>query len=190
MTTPSHILYNLAILGKKGDARLNAAAGLGALFPDSITFIFFFFTSIVQSLPHEVIWRDLYFNSGWNNLFNLSHSFWLLPLGLFLCAFFKQKYGAYFFGSAFLHSVMDFFVHADDAYAHFYPLGDWRFHSPVSYWNPAHYGHYVSAVEILFALAAVWVLRKRTDSRRTKQILFGIGAMEIVFLVFSLMRIL
>lgn len=190
MTTPSHILYNLAILGKKGDTRLNTAIGLGAFFPDSITIIFFFVTGVIQSLPHEVIWHDLYFHSGWNNLFNLSHSFWLLPLGLLLCIFFKKRYAAYFFGSALVHSVMDFFVHADDAYAHFYPWSLWRFHSPVSYWNHAHYGQYVSAVEILFAIVAIWVLWKRTDSRRTKQILFGVGALEILFLVFALLQIL
>lgn len=95
-----------------------------------------------------------------------------------------------FFALLFPHSVMDFFVHADDAYAHFYPWSMWRFHSPVSYWNPAHYGQYVSAVEILFALVAIWVLWKRTDSRRTKQILFGIGGLETIFLIFSLARIL
>lgn len=37
---------------------------------------------------------------------------------------------------------------------HFWPLSDWRFRSPISYWEPAYFGAIVSKVE-LAAVAAL-----------------------------------
>ncbi|MDQ6971679.1 MAG: hypothetical protein Q9M30_03440 [Mariprofundaceae bacterium] len=60
----------------------------------------------------------------------------------------------------FLHSCFDFPLHHNDAHHHFYPLSMWQFHSPVSYWDPAHYGGIAGPVELMVVLAGgAWLLR-------------------------------
>jgi hypothetical protein len=41
-----------------------------------------------------------------------------------------------FAGAGLLHAVADFFTHNDDAGCQLWPLTDWVFRSPVSYWDP------------------------------------------------------
>ena len=40
------------------------------------------------------------------------------------------------FSAALVHLTLDFPLHNDDARAHFWPLTNWKFTSPVSYWDP------------------------------------------------------
>ena len=48
-----------------------------------------------------------------------------------------------------LHVPEDLFLHHDDGHRHFYPLSQWRYSSPVSYWDPNHYGKIVAPLEAL-----------------------------------------
>jgi len=58
-------------------------------------------------------------------------------------------------------------LHVDDAHAHFWPFSDWRFVSPVSYWNPGYYGHIWAPIEgaLALALALIAVLWLRFQPR-------------------------
>ena len=58
------------------------------------------------------------------------------------------------FSSMLLHVLGDLPVHHDDAHRHFFPFSDWRFASPVSYWDPAHYGRWFSLFELALVLGA------------------------------------
>src|SRR5439155_24072487 len=49
------------------------------------------------------------------------------------------------------HNVVDFFTHHAEAHAHFYPLSDWRFQSPVSYYERDHHARVYMTAEVLFA---------------------------------------
>ena len=53
-----------------------------------------------------------------------------------------------------LVSIGDLPLHNDDAHRHFFPFSDWRFSSPVSYWDPQHYGYWASLVEFSCVLLA------------------------------------
>lgn len=64
------------------------------------------------------------------------------PLLVLLCA------------SMLLHIFADLPLHNDNAHQHFFPLLEWRFESPVSYWDPAHYGIWASLFEIFAVTAA------------------------------------
>ncbi|MEM7565947.1 MAG: hypothetical protein AAF321_01825 [Pseudomonadota bacterium] len=66
--------------------------------------------------------------------------------------------------AALLHLALDAPVHVDDAHRHLWPLGDWRFRSPVSYWDPDHHGRLASAVEALLGLALCVVVWRRFRS--------------------------
>ena len=68
----------------------------------------------------------------------------------------KKRWMVFFSLSMCLHFIVDFFTHNDDAHRHFLPLSDYRFESPISYWDRDHYGELGGAIEL--ALLAVSVL--------------------------------
>ena len=71
-----------------------------------------------------------------------------------------------------LHSVGDFLLHHDDAHRHFFPFSEWRFQSPVSYWDPRYYGDVVSPIESLVVLlGALWLMSRHRA--RGPRILLG-----------------
>ena len=59
------------------------------------------------------------------------------------------------------HFLLDFPVHADDAHQHFWPLTNWRFHSPFSYWDSAHHAASVAILELSIILLCSIVLWQR-----------------------------
>lgn len=75
--------------------------------------------------------------------------------------------------SMLLHVAVDLPLHGEDAHRHFYPLSDWRFVSPVSYWDPARYGRIVAPFELLLVaiLSALIYRRVRTPAGRVALIL-------------------
>ena len=84
--------------------------------------------------------------------------------------------------AALIHIATDLPVHADDAYRHFWPLSDWRFYSPLSYWDNNHHAFWVSKVDIALALGSVAVLWKRHPTRWVKIAL----SLTLVFYAFFL----
>ena len=86
-----------------------------------------------------------------------SHGWWdtvgtLSPLALFAIA-------------ALVHLAGDLPLHADDAHRHFWPVTDWRFNSPVSYWDPAHHGTLASIAEGVLGVVLCAVLWRRFRAR-------------------------
>jgi hypothetical protein len=45
------------------------------------------------------------------------------------------------------------------------PFSDWKFHSPVSYWDPAHFGGIAAALDGLMVLGGSIYLLVTTPSR-------------------------
>ena len=64
-----------------------------------------------------------------------------------------------------LHLGLDLPLHHNDGRAHFQPFTDWVFESPLSYWDPAHYGWLVGPVEAAVCAALAWALWRRFRSR-------------------------
>jgi hypothetical protein len=64
-------------------------------------------------------------------------------------------------GVAVLHLGFDFLLHNDDGRAHFRPLRNWVFQSPVSYWDPDHYGNIAGAAEVALSLLCGGILWRR-----------------------------
>jgi hypothetical protein len=86
-----------------------------------------------------------------------------------------QRAGAVLLSGAFgtgLHSFLDIFTHHDDGPLLLFPF-DWslRFSSPVSYWDPEHYGLWVLPVETLATIAmTVYLIRRRRRRRREAEL--------------------
>ncbi|MGB0564838.1 MAG: hypothetical protein ACPGVO_24040 [Spirulinaceae cyanobacterium] len=158
MNTPSHYVLNLAVLGSFVHPRTTAAITLGAIGPDLPIFVFYAWAKLLQRLPESEIWSEAYYQPFWQNIIALTHSFPVAIVGLVICWRLQSHWGLVFFLSMIGHSLLDLPVHNDDAHRHFFPLSNYRFFSPLSYWDPNHYGYWVAGAEMLLVLGAVpWV---------------------------------
>lgn len=76
-----------------------------------------------------------------------------------------------------LHSFLDIFTHYDDGPLLLFPF-DWsmRFTSPVSYWDPEHYGLWVLPVETVATIAmTVYLIRRRRRRGREADVAAASG---------------
>jgi hypothetical protein len=188
MITPSHLIYSWALARKTeknndSDQKRTLAFVLGALFPDTPTYIFFLVCGVILGIPHEILWDDMYFNSGWSIPINLTHSFIIWPIVIAFSGYFGWKLLKWFSISAFFHSIVDFFVHTDDAYRHFYPFSDWKFKSPVSYWNNAEYGQYVSFFDSTLVIALLVYLYTKYQHKSIRMLIVVLGTLYALRLV-------
>jgi hypothetical protein len=62
-------------------------------------------------------------------------------------------------------------LHHDDGHRHLFPLLDWRFESPISYWDPAHYGKVFGPADAALAIVCCALLWRRTASRTGRAVL-------------------
>lgn len=153
MNTPAHLALSLFIWRAENKWLMVLAISLGALLPD-LPMIGFYLYQKMLGTPEPIIWSTLYFEPKWQLLFDVFNS---IPLFLVLAGasfLFKFQLGFLLSASALLHLFLDFPLHHDDAHRHFLPFSNWRFFSPVSYWDPRYFGSIVIWVELTFALFA------------------------------------
>lgn len=171
MNTPSHLILNLAILRRSQLPVGTWSILSGALIPDLTIFGFYGWTRWAEHLPESVIWRQTYYSEPWQTLFGLSHSIPLALLGLGLSLGLKRRLWSLLFASMVLHQLEDLPLHHDDAHREFLPITNQAFISPISYWDPAHFGAAGAFIElslVLFAVASLW---SRIESRLGKGLL-------------------
>ena len=159
------MILGAAALARPGRKKVNAAAFAGSLLPDLSLYVLAIHSLFLLQIPPSVVFGELYFSDEWQSVFaidnsvfvwlaialagGISRSPWLLTLGL----------------AGLLHIAMDFPLHHDDGRQHFWPLSDWIFDSPVSYWDPAHYGNIVGIAEASLCALLSILLWKRFRSR-------------------------
>jgi hypothetical protein len=153
------MLMGAALLGSPLDPATTAAAAAGGLAPDlPLILRVVWAQQIERHKVHEIFGR-LYFSRAWQAFLAPWHSVFLWGGILILAALAQSSVLAAFSLSGLIHSGVDFFLHVDDAHLHFWPVSDWRFRSPVSYWDSSHYGRVVRPIELALALAcAVWLV--------------------------------
>jgi hypothetical protein len=153
MHTPTHAALNFLVLGRS-PASPRLWILIGAVLPDVPMFGFFLYEHFVRGEGVRHIFQDLYFEPGWQTVFDVSHS---IPLFLLLAAFFwwrESRSGLLFAMSLLLHSLVDWPTHLEDAHAYFWPL--WREPLPgvFSYWHSSR----MSAFELgIIAFAVSWI---------------------------------
>jgi hypothetical protein len=180
VNTPSHYILNLALLGTTVAPNANIAITLGAIVPDLPIFVFYFVAKFVLKLPEGQIWSEAYYQPFWQTLVALFHSIPLAAIALLLCLYGGWKPGAIFFGSAILHSLLDLPVHHDDAHRHFFPFSDYRFISPISYWDPKHYGNIIACIELLLVLAVTPLVFGLLKTWTSKILLLAINLVYVI----------
>lgn len=160
MQTPTHVLIAAAAFSRPGAAAVNAAALAGGFVPDAFLFAVWGWSKIT-SVSESDLWSRIYWTE-WVQLGQaVSNSFPLFAAILAASFVLRFRAAAVFAGAAILHLVCDFLLHAKDAHQHFWPLSSWRFESPVSYWDPAHFGAYVGVAEAVIGVALIAVLFRR-----------------------------
>jgi hypothetical protein len=143
MNTPAHLAINLLVLARRLPPKAQLAVVAGALLPDLPMFWFYFYEKVVASKPESIIWEKAYFDSGWQNFFAVFNSAPLLLGAIALSSIRRARMWTLLFVSMLAHILLDFPLHREDAHRHVYPFTDWRFFSPVSYWDLHHYGNLV-----------------------------------------------
>lgn len=146
MMTQTHILVGTALFGRPGDLPRNLVAIAGGIVPDAAIFVLYGIEKF-KGTPESTIWRDVYYSPFWQDVVAWGNS---IPLALCLLAvgiawshYWSKVVGVLlvlFAGSCLAHLALDFPVHVEDAHRHFFPLSNYRFRSPVSYYNPNHFG--------------------------------------------------
>lgn len=162
------------------------ALGLGSVAPDIPLYLMSF--GGIAFFKYVKGWNDketfshlfdkLYFHDPlWIGFHNFLHSPTMLLIlaiaAMCLRARFPKtcRWALYFLAACFLHSVVDIVTHHDDGPVLFFPF-DWqyRFPSPVSYWDRNHFGGPFMVFEgllnlgLIFLLLTEWWRRKRMRS--------------------------
>jgi hypothetical protein len=161
VNTPGHAIVNLALLGRRDRPELAPAILAGAIVPDLAIVAFYLWQRLVERMPERAIWEVGYFQSAWQPVIDLLHSLPLAALGYVVARLLASAKGGVFFASLALHSLADLPLHHEDAHRHLFPFSDWRFASPLSYWDPRHYGGVGAAAELLLVAIASVVLWRR-----------------------------
>ncbi len=188
MNTPSHAILNLALLcgGPRRDLARPVMAG--AVAPDLPILVFYLLERLALGRSEAEIWTRDYFLPEWQNVFDLAHSIPLALVGLGVARLLARRIPQAFFASLLLHSIFDLPLHHDDAHRHFFPLSDVRLVSPLSYWDLAHHGSLMLALEASVVCATSLLLMKRFPSRSARILLLAVAGLYLGGYVLFMLR--
>jgi hypothetical protein len=182
MNTPAHVVLNLLCLGRSDRAAVLTPTIVGAVLPD-LPMFFFYIVQKIRQIPEEVIWGQSYFQNHWQDFFDIFNSIPFMVVGLGICTWGGSRWGQLLFLSMILHCLGDLPLHHDDGHRHFFPFSDWRFASPVSYWDPKHHGQIVTVIEMLMVGIAslfLWRVYPSWQSKLTLGITDGIYLLYMI----------
>ena len=88
MNTPSHVILNLALLGRRSRSQLNKPIFWGAMLPDLAMFGFYAWAKLVAQMDEATIWREAYYEPFWQTIFDAGNS---IPLALLAIAIARSE---------------------------------------------------------------------------------------------------
>ena len=175
MHLPAHIILNALVLGRGRWCSAWIAVTGGAIFPDVPMLIFYAYQRVFLCRSELMIWSSDYFQRQWQYVFDMFHSIPLIATAVFIAWRARASLWLVFFLSMFLHVLGDLPLHNNDAHAHFLPLSNWRFMSPVSYWDPQYYGRYFAVAEMALVFFGALDLTRRSAQWRV----LGLSALAL-----------
>lgn len=189
MNTLTHALVGAAIFGRpKLTLTLLSATLAGAAFPDVSILVMVFWEIGVNGVDQAELWGQSYYREPWVTYSAITNSFFVFGALALLGWQQGWQWLWAFAGTAVLHFLGDIFLHYDDGHAHFWPLSSCVFYSPISYWDPRHFGVPWTVVEMIVALALagfIWRQNKSWVVRTYATVLVGLfWLMSLAFLMF------
>ncbi|MCF6445070.1 cobalamin biosynthesis protein CobQ [Nereida sp. MMG025] len=180
MNTPAHLIFGMAAFGKPASRAVTLAALAGALLPDLSLYVMAGVSLFILQIDPRVVFDELYFSDAWQLVFKIDNSFVLWGLGLALALWRRSAWGIALCGAALLHLALDFPLHHDDGRAHFWPITDWIYQSPFSYWDRAHHAGIIAPIEAaLCFIAGVWVWRRYSGVTWAKVLIVTLVALQL-----------
>ena len=179
MNTPAHLLIGTAAFGKPDHTRVTVAAILGALAPDVSLYLMVAVSIWGLGVPAETVFREYYYSDAWQAVFAVDNSFIFWGCGLALALWAKRPVWIAFAGAALLHIGLDFPLHTHDARQHFWPLTDWVFESPVSYWDNSAHASIVGPVSLMVSFGCGAYIWTRFQSVAIRALAVVLALMEL-----------
>jgi hypothetical protein len=157
LNTPAHLVLGAAAFGRPGCPRVTWAALAGSAAPDLSLYLMTAVSIWGLGASPTTVFREYYYSDAWQAVFAVDNSFVFWGAGLALSVAWDRRVATAFAGAACLHLALDLPLHNHDARMHFWPLTDWVFVSPVSYWDGAYHAEKVAPVETGATLMlAIW----------------------------------
>ncbi len=163
MNTPAHMLIGAAIFGRRDRPRTTLMGLAGGLVPDISMLMLVGWSVWIEAIPEREVFSHLYFTAAWQRVFAIDHSFLIWGALFAITVWSRVPAATALAGAGLAHAAVDFLLHNGDARRQFWPLSDFVFQSPVSYWDPARYGNIVAPLEasLVLALTALLVWRQK-----------------------------
>ena len=176
MNTPSHMLIGAAIFARPLAPATLIAALAGGLAPDLLMFAMVLWATRVVGVPEHEVFSTLFFSETWQSVFAIDHSFFIWGGLLGLAVWRRQIILRAFAGAGLLHALADFLTHHDDARRQFWPVSDWVFRSPVSYWDARFYGNAFGLFEVALVVTLAAFLCWRLVRWRERLLVLVVAA--------------
>ena len=161
MNTPAHLLVGTALFAQPGRKGTYIAALAGAMLPDLSLYVMVVVSIWGMGVPADTVFREYYYSDAWQAVFAVDNSFILWGAGFALALRLRSAPAIAFAASGLVHLALDFPLHTHDARMHFWPVSDWVFVSPVSYWDHRAHAGIVGPIEVAFSLGAAFWLWQR-----------------------------
>lgn len=158
---------------------MTLAALAGAMVPDLSLYLLAGWHLLVLGTSPNVVFDQYYYSPAWQQIFAVDNSFIFWGIGLVLGLWRRSDWGVAFAGAGLLHLALDFPFHTDDARMHFWPLTDWKFFSPISYWDGARGGDVVGWIELAIVIGATFALFLRFRASRWRWVFLGIASLQV-----------
>ncbi|MGH3087607.1 MAG: hypothetical protein ACRDSJ_09855 [Rubrobacteraceae bacterium] len=187
METQFHSFFTWALAkhGVKAGRAAGIAGAVGAAFPDTPSFIAtaYYIGPVYlrdgwSSMDTGAILDAIYFTGPFGATGSAMHS--ALPVVVLLVLYRIFKLGRrdgrriliWFLLGWFGHTIVDFLTHVDDARPLFWPISDWLWSSPVSYYNPDYYGREFSLMVngLAFVIIISLLVKRIVKGRETSSV--------------------
>lgn len=176
MNTPAHLIFGAAAFARPSVKHGPAAAVLGSLVPDVSLYTMVAISIWGMGISPSRVFGDLYFSDLWQSVFAVDNSFILWGLLLAFALWRARPALTTFAMAGLLHLATDLPLHNEDARRQFWPISDWVFRSPFSYYDPRRYGNIIGPLEIALCLLFSVILWRRFSGRGARAlILVGMG---------------
>jgi len=181
MNTTAHLIVGAAGFGRKQKAILLAAL-FGSLVPDLSLYLLAGVSLFVLNLAPNYVFGELYYSDAWQFIFGIDNSMVIWGVLFAGAIFFKNPIIVVFSGAGLLHLLTDFLLHHDDGRKQFWPLTDWVFESPVSYWDKGHNALLVAPIIAAVCVLAAFILLRRHESWPLRVFWLSLMSVELMML--------